>query len=213
MAESIIGAFSEEQAELLTGLSRAQLRSWNRSGFIRPAFGNPSAGRKAYARIYSFKDLLKLRVLNQLRNVHKIPMPELRRVEDDLEHMGDEKWTSQKLWVLNKRVVFTEPDSNRKREDSSKQFVAEIPLEVVTSCVKDEIKKLNERKPEEIGRIVKQRFRQSSAEIFAGTRVTLSAILSFIKAGYDDEKILKEYPDLSNGDIEAARRRATERVA
>lgn len=213
MPETIIGAFSEDQVEKLTGLSRAQLRSWGASGFIRPSYADPHRAGRAFARLYSFKDLLKLRVLNQLRNKHRVPMSELRRVERELEHMGDEKWTSQRLWVLNREVVFEEPDSKRRRVVSTKQYVAQIPLEVVTANVKDDIARLNERKSDEIGKIVKQRYRQSSQEIFAGTRITLSAVLSFIRAGHSDERILREYPDLKPADVSAARALASERAA
>lgn len=72
-------------------------------------------------------------------------MRELERVEQELEHIGDDKWTSQKLWVHNRRVVFEEPESLRKREIASKQFVAEIALEVVTMDARQEIRKLNRR--------------------------------------------------------------------
>ena len=71
---NIIGAFSEEQVGNLTGLSRAQLRGWNRRGFIKPEFKVGENPRQPFTFIYSFKDLLKLRVLNQLRNVFSVPM-------------------------------------------------------------------------------------------------------------------------------------------
>ena len=101
---SIIGAFSEEHVASLTGLSKAQLRAWNRRGFIRPEFKTGDNPRGAFTYIYSFKDLLKLRILNQLRNVYNVGMAELVRVERALAHLGDDKWTKQRLWVLNRKV-------------------------------------------------------------------------------------------------------------
>ena len=103
---SILGAFSEEQVSTLTGLSRSQLRAWNRKGFIRPEFKVVGGGTRPYTYIYSFKDLLKLRVLNQLRNVHSVPMRELERIERALEQLGDDKWTKQRLWVANPQGGF-----------------------------------------------------------------------------------------------------------
>lgn len=204
-ANNIIGAFSEDQVSTLTGLSRAQLRRWNKIGFIRPEFQSDENSRKPFSYIYSFKDLLKLRVLNQLRNVYSVSMPELRKVERELAHLGDAKWTSQKLWVHARRVVFEEPQSNQRREVSSKQFIAEIPLEIVTSDVREDIHKLNARGLKEWGKIEKRRFIHSSTPVFAGTRIPVDAIADYIQADYTEEQIIAEFPSLSKKDIAAAR--------
>lgn len=204
VGSNIVGAFSEEQVAKLTGLSSSQLRAWNRRGFIRPEYKSEQAGRKPFAYIYSFKDLLKLRVLNQLRNHHRVPMRELERVERELAHLGDEKWTSQKLWVHDRRVVFEEPESLRKREIASKQFVAEIALRVVTSDARQDIRKLNERGGGEVGRIERKRFVRASEAVFAGTRIPVRAVADYLRAGYGPDHIVREFPDLRAGDIEAA---------
>lgn len=204
--DTIIGAFSEEQVTRLTGLSRTQLRSWNRKGFIRPEFKADGSPKAPFTFIYSFKDLLKLRVLNQLRNVFGVPMHELERVERELSHMGDEKWTSQKLWVSNRRVVFEEPESRKKREIATKQFVAEIALEVITSDARSDIRKLNERSDDDIGRLIKRRHFHASDEVFSGTRIPVSAIAEYLELGFSQDQVLDRFPDLRDGDIDAARR-------
>lgn len=202
---TIFGAFSEEQVSSLTGLSRSQLRAWNRKSFIRPEFKIAGGGTRPYTYIYSFKDLLKLRVLNQLRNVHNVPMKELERVERTLEKLGDEKWTSQRLWVANRKVVFEEPESHRKREIASKQFVAEIALEVVTSDARADIAKLNKRGAEERGHIIKKRYLHSSDYVFEGTRIPVSAVLGYLDAGVGAREIVRRLPDLTLADVRAAR--------
>lgn len=212
MNEAIFGAFSEEQVERLTGLSIGQLRYWNRIYFIRPEYLDEARGR-SFRRIYSFKDLLKLRVLNQLRNKHKIPMSELKKVERDLAHMGDDKWTSQKLWVHGKRVVYEEPDTKKKREISTRQYVAEIPLAIVTSSARADIRRLNARSGEIIGKIEKRRSVHSSEPVFAGTRIPVKAIIAYVNAGYKDKEILRKFPDLRGADIAAAREYAAAKVA
>ncbi|KEZ17198.1 hypothetical protein CP98_03696 [Sphingobium yanoikuyae] len=205
MDRAVIGAFSEDQVAKLTGLSRAQLRQWNRNGFIRPSFKASDDARKPYNFIYSFTDLLKLRVLNQLRNKHGVSMQELRKVERALDHLGDDKWTKQKLWVSNRKVVFNEPESLRKREISSRQFVAEIALEVVTSDAREDIRRLNDRDEGAVGQVVKRRHFHSSEPVFAGTRIPVAAIVDYIEAGYSNEQIIGQFPSLRDGDIEAAR--------
>lgn len=203
---AILGAFSEEQVSLLTGLSRGQLRSWNRRGFIRPEFKVGDNPRRPFTYIYSFKDLLKLRVLNQLRNVHSVPMKELERVERVLAHMGEDKWTSQRLWVSNRRVVFEEPESHRKREIASRQFVAEIVLEIVVTDARKDIARLNKRGPKEAGQIVKKRQLHSSDPVFKGTRIPVAAVVGYLDAGFSQRQIIKRLPDLRPEDIAAARR-------
>lgn len=203
---SILGAFSEEQVSNLTGLTRGQLRAWNRKDFIRPEFKVAGGGTRPYTYIYSFKDLLKLRVLNQLRNIHNVPMKELERVERALEKLGDEKWTSQRLWVANRKVVFEEPESHRKREIASRQFVAEIALEVVTSDARRDIAKLNARSRDERGRIVKKRYLHSSEPVFKGTRIPVAAVLGYIDAGYAPREIVRRLPDLTLEDVRSAQR-------
>jgi len=203
---AILGAFSEEQVSRLTHLSRAQLRAWNLRDFIRPEFRVAGGGTRPYSYIYSFKDLLKLRVLNQLRNVHNVPMRELIRVERALEKLGDEKWTSQRLWVANRKVVFVEPESHRKREIASKQFVAEIALEVVTSDARKDIAKLNKRTADQRGQIIKKRYLHSSDPVFEGTRIPVAAVIGYLDAGIRAREIVRRLPDLTLEDIKAARR-------
>lgn len=211
--DNIIGAFSEDQVSRLTGLTRAQLRRWNHNEFIRPEYRVNDNPRQPFSYIYSFKDLLKLRVLNQLRNVHGVSMSELRKVEQALAHMGDDKWTSQKLWVHSRKVVFEEPESSRKREVASKQFVAEIALEIVTSDARKDILKLNRRDGRKVGKIEKRRQVHSSDPVFSGTRIPVSAVIGFMDAGYSDEQILDQFPGLEPDDLHAARQHASSRAA
>lgn len=197
----VIGAFSEEQVSRLTGLSRAQLSSWRRSGFIRPSIVTGDNPRVPYSFVYNFKDLLKLRVINQLRNIHNVPLSELRKVEAELDSIGMEDWTSKRLWVSNRLVVFEEPKSKKKREISSRQFVAEIALEVVTSDAREDIRKMNNRN-DKVGQIEKRRQVVSSSEVFAGTRIPVSVVIGYLKAGKSNSQILSDYPDLEKGDID-----------
>lgn len=201
----IIGAFSEEQVSRLTGLSRGQLSGWRRSEFVKPSYRSGVKPRAAYSFVYSFKDLLKLRVLNQLRNVHGVSMHELRKVSVELEKIGIEDWASKRLWVSNRKVVFEEPESKKKREVSTKQFVAEIALEVITSSARNDIDRLNERDDTKIANVEKRRQVSSSSEVFAGTRIPVSVVVEYLEAGVADSDILLDYPDLTQKDIDFVR--------
>ena len=104
---NIIGAFSEEQAAELSGVSVNQLRRWDDNGFFRPAFGVRQK-RVPFGRIYSFRDIVSLRVLNVLRNEERIPLRHLKEVSEKLSHLGDARWTATTLFVFGKKVVISE---------------------------------------------------------------------------------------------------------
>lgn len=207
----IISAFSEKQAIKLSGLSAAQLASWRRSNFVRPSLKNENSGYFSY--IYSFKDLVLLRVLNSLRNDHGVSIKELKNASVELKKLGIESLAATKLWVHRKKVVFEEPKSNSRREATSKQFVAEIPLAVVVGSLKEEISKLNARGEDQIGRVEKRRGVLSSTPVFAGTRIPLKTIFSYLEAGKTNNEILDSFPRLTVADIEYARQKLNEVAA
>lgn len=200
--DSVIGAFSEEHASLLTGVSRGQLRDWDRVGLLHPSYG--SATGLPYGRIYSFRDLVSLRVLGQLRNVHRVSIPHLQHVLQRLSALSDHPWSSTTLEVLGRRVVIVEPGARRKHEVVSGQRVLELPLKLVISGLRDAVARLNERGADEVGKVVRGKFISQNQPVFAGTRIPVSLIRSFADAGYNTAAILKEYPDLTAADVQAA---------
>src|SRR4051794_25525186 len=101
----VVGAFGEDAAARLSGLSVNQLRTWDRTGFFTPSYAE-SNRRLPYSRIYSFRDLVSLRVLGRLRNEFEVPLQHLRKVSEKLAALGDERWTGCTLYVLGRRVVF-----------------------------------------------------------------------------------------------------------
>lgn len=200
---NVVSAFSEEHVERLTGVTRQQLRYWDRTGFYKPAFGDENR-RSAYSRIYSFKDITSLRVLNMLRNQHNVPLQHLRKVADELAHLSDAKWTATELFVLGKRVVFVEPDTELHREILSKQYVMGIPLRIVIEDTKRDIETLQRRSDEQIGKVERARFVNHNRLVLAGTRITVATIKQFADDGYSVEQIRAEFPTLTEADIKAA---------
>jgi uncharacterized protein (DUF433 family) len=198
----VIGAFSEDQVQVLSGLSNSQLRRWRRDGFIRPSFDD--GGNSPFSHIYSFKDLVNLRVLNALRNVHRVSLSELKKVGRALSHLGDDRWTATTLWVLGRKVVFEEPETHRKREITTKQYVADIPLRVAISSARDALERENRRGRDEIGKVVQHRYVSRNAPVLAGTRIPVRVIKEFADAGYSAQQIIREYPTLTKADVAAA---------
>ncbi len=199
----VISAFTEEQVERLTGVSKEQLRCWDRTDFFKPAFGSEDR-RLSYSRIYSFRDITSLRVLHVLRNQYNVPLQHLRKVSADLSHLSDAKWTATTLYVLNRHVVFVEPDSDRYREIVSKQYVIGIPLSVVVSDTKRDIEQLQTRGDAQIGKFEKARLVNHNALVIAGTRIAVATIRRFAEDGFSVDQIMREYPTLTESDIKAA---------
>ena len=202
-SDNTISAFSEDHAERLTGVSKRQLRYWDRTGFFQPEMAAENR-RMAFSRIYSFRDIVQLRVLNVLRNQYNVPLQHLRKVSEELSHLSDSKWTATELFVLNRRVIFVEPNTDKYREIVSGQYVIGIPLKTVISDTREAVRQLSKRERSEFGQIEKKRTVSRNAAVIAGTRIPVSTIVEFHDAGYTPREIIQEFPRLTKADIEAA---------
>ena len=201
--QSIIAAFSEDQVERLTGLSKAQLRYWDRTEFFAPKFAEEDR-RRAYSRLYSFTDVVALRTISVLRNQHNVPLQHLRKVAEKLSHLKDDLWTRTKLYVLGRKVIFHEPGTGRPREIVSGQYVIGVLLKTIVADTKKDVEKMHRRDPSKVGHIERSRFVNHNSWVIGGTRIPTAAIRRFKEAGYTNAQILKEYPDLKPRDIAAA---------
>lgn len=201
-SDNVIGAFSEDQASRISGVSLYQLRQWDREGFF-PAAYKADQQHIPFGRLYSFRDLVSLQVLNDLRNNKKIPLRHLRQVSDKLAHFGDRKWSGTTLYVLGKRVVLEHPDTNHREDVVSGQQVLNIPLRVVIKNTRDRIKELS-RRDSVAGEFEKAKFVAHNEQVFRGTRIPVSMVIEFHVAGYSVARILREFPDLTETDVEAA---------
>lgn len=199
----VISAFTEQQVERLTGVTIRQLRYWDGTGFFKPRFGYAER-QLPYSRIYSFRDMACLKVLNELRNKAKVPLPHLRQVKLKLAKLGEDLWAKTTLYVLNKRVVFDHPDTKKKEEVVSGQSVFEIPLHVVVGDIQKRIDEMRARKPTSIGQLERRRGLVHNQWVVAGTRVPIRGIQEFHAAGFTYEQIQKQYPSLTPEDIKAA---------
>lgn len=204
--QQVFAAFSEEQVARLTGVSLPQLRYWAREGFYRPTYEERNR-RLAYSRIYSFKDVVALRVLNTLRNKCGITLQHLRLVSEKLGKLNEnpDKWIFTKLYPLNGRVVWFEQGAGVPADVASGQIVAAVVLDDVVQQVKADVRELRApRDAANFGKISKSRFIQHNSAVVSGTRIPVAAIKRFSEAGYSPKEILNEYPDLSMADIDAA---------
>ena len=201
----VIAAFSEEQTEKLTGISRAQLRYWDETDFYRPSYNENR--RIAYSRVYSFRDLVALRVLDLLRNQYNVSLQHLRDVRQRLGALDDDTdcWTETRLYPLNGRVIWYAHGSVVPSEVLSGQTVAYVDLSDEVQKTKEAIRRLKlSRDPRSVGSVEKSRYVMRNAPVIAGTRIPVQAIKRFAAAGYSVDRIIAEYPDLTEQDVAAA---------
>lgn len=203
MAQKVIAAFSEDQTHRLTGISVGQLRHWDRMDFYKPSYGEENR-RVPFSRIYSFLDIVSLRVLNLLRNQFNVSLQHLREVKVKLDHLGEDRWIGIKLWVVKRKVVWQEPGTDLPQEVLSGQYIVPVILQEIFVDTKEKIAKLNQRDKALVGQIGRSRFINHNAPVVAGTRISVRAIKRFAAAGYSHEQIIKEYPDLTDEDVKAA---------
>lgn len=201
---TVIAAFSEEHTERLTGITKSQLRYWDRTDFYSPTFGGEDWD-SSIGRVYSFKDIVSLRVINVLRNQYKVSLPHLREVGEKLSAKFTDKWTGVRLFVSKKKkVAWDEPGTRKPQEIVSGQYVLAVEVDAIVSNIKKDIKSLNKRDDSDVGRIEKVRTVNHNDAVVAGTRIRVRAIRRFREAGYTPKQIVKEYPDLTERDVLAA---------
>lgn len=202
-SNTVIMAFTEDQAAKLTGLTVHRLRHWARTGFFVPSFADEDVA-SPYSRVYSFSDLLALQVLKALRIDWGCSLQHLREVKAKLAHMGDDMWSRTTLSVLKKKVVFHDTAKGEMREPVSGQIVFEIPLQIVRAKMESAVARLSERNKSEIGHIERKRNVSHNAAVVAGTRVPVASIQRLYEDGYTAAQIIAEYPSLTETDVEAA---------
>lgn len=208
MADSnVLAAFSEEQVQRLAGISKFQLRYWDRTGFYSPSFAEEDRSL-SFSRIYSFKDIVALRVLNVLKNQYSVSLQHLRKVSEKLSKFGadPDRWVAMDLFVFNKKVLWHEPGTDLPQEIESQQYVVTtLSLKsVVEDTKRDVMKNRLVRGEAEIGHITRKRSINHNAPVIAGTRIPVNAIKRYSQAGYSISQIIKEYPDLKPEDVKAA---------
>lgn len=202
VSDNIQYTFLARDVVRLTGLSMSQLTRWDREGFFAPRYADDNR-KSAYSRIYSFKDVVGLRTISELKGRHGVPFRELRRVAKELSSYTKTPWSDIRLWVWNRIVHFNEPETGRDREVVGGQYVL-FPLEAVERDVINSIAELRKRRETDFGHLEQHRLVARNALVVAGTRIPVSAIKNFSGAGFSPEQIMQEYPALTREDIEAA---------
>ncbi len=210
MPVSHVLAFSAEQVSRLTGLSNRQLRYWDDTEFFTPAF-REDVRHSPWARVYSFRDVVGLRALAQMRRSFRVPLQHLRKVGAELRAHYDEPWATLTLYVVGRSVFFQDEGAAIKRADQTRQQLMPIALARVEREIRDEINRLQQRGQGDIGRVARHRYVAENRPVLAGTRIPTEAVWQFHAEGYTPDEILAVYPHLTMKDVQAALRFETKK--
>jgi uncharacterized protein (DUF433 family) len=200
-ADAIASAFTTREAQLLTGLSARRLQYWDETAFIRPSVA-ARLGRGS-PRLYSFRDLIQLRIAALLRD--HISLQALRRLKDALDLEAPFAEVRYASTSEGETVYLVEPGvPEAVRQPGQIVMTFDVPLSEIRSDMERRIAELRRRRG--IGRLEKTRGIVSGELAVAGTRITTAAVARMLEAGWDETRILAEYPELTPADLEAVRR-------
>jgi len=146
-----------------------------------------------------------LRTLALLRREHGLTLEALRPVAawftriDDEDEERDEAW-ERRLWVLDGRVLFEEPAGGSAQVSRATL----IDLGELSEELGRQWDVMRRRDPATYGKVTRNRYVMHNAWVVAGTRIPTELIRHFAEDGYDEAAILREYPDLTPADVNAA---------
>jgi hypothetical protein len=100
-----------------------QLRYWDRTEFFRPEFAYEER-RAAFGRVYSYLDLVSLKVIGRLRD--ETSLQQLRKVKVKLAEIGPDLWRGTELWAQDGRVAYVHPETGEPKEVVSGQRLLKL---------------------------------------------------------------------------------------
>lgn len=133
-------AFTAQQASVLTGCTHHQLRYWDRVGLVEPTVQR-TGGRAGVRRLYSFRDLVWLRVVKGLLD-NGMSVQRVRRAADYLRRNAelDDTLANVKLVTDGVSIFQVVGDENQLldalREGQMAMFVA---IDEITQEVEEDV--------------------------------------------------------------------------
>jgi DNA-binding transcriptional MerR regulator len=197
-------AFPDTRARQLAGVSMRRLRYWEQVGLVVPSITRRLSPRHT-VRLYSYRDLLGLLVVSELRTQRDMSLQRIRRVVEHLHARGYEEPLSElRFATVGSEIYFQHPDGSWEGHLRPDQIV--IVQVIMLDALRLRIQTAAAREDSQVGRVDKHRGVHASAPVFAGTRIRLSTVHDYLRHGYDTEAIIEALPGLTGEDVNEARR-------
>ena len=138
----VLEGFTAAQACELTACTQHQLRYWDKVGLVKPSI-QTTDGRPGRRRIYSFRDLVGLRVVKSLLD-NGLSIQRVRRAWDYLRRTGDmdEQLSSIKL-VTDGQSIFAVAHDDAELLDALRQgqLAFFVKIDEIAQDVEDDVTK------------------------------------------------------------------------
>lgn len=203
---TVLLAFTLEHASRVTRIPEHRIRYWDNTGVLNPSLARESSGA-AYGRIYSFRDLVGLRTIAELRDRFNVSLQCLRAIGERLRIHSDTPWSELRFYVSGKHLFFRDPETRLMLSainPGQAALVEGLDLVAVAHDTERRASELLQRPESQHGRIVSNRYVFGNQPVIEGTRIPTRAIWEFHEAGYSTDQILDEYPRLTVTDVEQA---------
>jgi uncharacterized protein (DUF433 family) len=200
--DELIGV-SRSTAARVIDINERRLRAWNDRGLVSPSLVTELGSRSMWT--FSLEDLVQGRVVKELEE-RGISVRHIRRVVEAVRSSTHPHPLASLVWgVAGNEIFVGYPDGSwvGDRRPHQHVFIETLDLETIRG---DARRAAQERQPENVGAVESRRGKLGSKDVFAGTRIPVSAVVEYIERGASDERILQGFPDLRSEDIDAARR-------
>jgi DNA-binding transcriptional MerR regulator len=133
-------AFTAQQASKLTGCTAHQLRYWDRVGLLQPTVQG-TGGRPGVRRLYSFRDLVALRVVRSLLD-NGMSVQRVRRAWDYLRRTADlERHLSEVKLVTDGQSIFRVASDDEELLDALRegQLAFFVAIDEIARAVEEDV--------------------------------------------------------------------------
>lgn len=203
--DTLIGV-SRTTAARVIGISERRLLSWNDKGLVSPSLSTAFGVRVIWT--FSLEDLVQGRVVKALE-AQGMHVRHIRRIVEAVRSSVHPRPLASLSWgVAGQEIFVGYPDGSwvGDRRPNQNVLIDTINLEEIRGEAR---RSAQERRPEHIGAVESRRGALGSKEVFAGTRIPVSAVLEYLQRGASEQRILAGFPDLRPEDINFARQRVS----
>ena len=202
-----IEAFEQGLVGRITRLTRRQLEYWDQIGLVRPSVAGHSEGGRL-PRLYSFTDLLKLKVAAEMRRRHVLPGEIKARIEELQDRGIDDPLLTLRIVGdpsgARGRAFWIHPNTKRLMSWKSVDQEADtydLPIQDLRTGLVQTIRQLTRRRP---GSPEKVRGVQGSTFVVKGTRVPTRKVFDLVTEGWSTREVVEALPRLTERDVSRA---------
>lgn len=199
MAEPWIMGWGE--ASTLTGIPVRRLRDWAKAGIVAPQLGaEHRSPDDPPGRFYVFPEVVGLRALALLRE-RRVPLHELRKVQPWLIRHAPPPWERLRIGVSDERRLCLDGGDG---ECDARTAPFCLELGGIAAELRTALAELRRRRPEDVGRVTRDRRIRGGEWILAGTRIPTWSVMQMHEEGYDRAAIFQQFPQITEADVLAA---------